>query len=94
MLPSLLCVFETYTPFLFPLLIWYYSYIFVFVYGCGVDVAGIVFYAEIYPNHLRPKGLAITVASTCLSSLIYLQVAATAFTNIGWKFYLVRLIKK
>ncbi|KAK5044372.1 hypothetical protein LTR84_011322 [Exophiala bonariae] len=64
-------------------------YVFVFIYGCGVDVAGIVFDAEIYPNHLRPKGLALTVASTCLSSLIYLQVSPTAFANIGWKFYLV-----
>lgn len=70
------------------------SYVFVFIYGCGVDVAGIVFYAEIYPNHLRPKGLALTVASTCLASLVYLQVAATAFSNIGWKFYLVRKFHK
>ncbi|KAL6246340.1 hypothetical protein RBB50_006576 [Rhinocladiella similis] len=64
-------------------------YMFIYIYGCGVDVAGIVFFGEIYPNHLRAKGLAITMAGLCLSSLVYLQVAPTAFSNIGWKYYLV-----
>jgi aspartate oxidase len=55
----------------------------------GVDVAGYVFFAEVYPNHLRAKGLALSGASIALANLIYLQAAPTAFATIGWKFYLV-----
>lgn len=50
-----------------------------------------MFYGEVYPNHLRAKGLAITVTVNCLSSVVYMQVAATAFANVGWKYYLVSL---
>ncbi|RVX65797.1 hypothetical protein B0A52_10328 [Exophiala mesophila] len=66
-----------------------FLYLFVFTFGMGVDVSGFVFYGEIFPNHIRSKGMAITVTTFCLSSLIWLQVAPTAFANIGWKFYLV-----
>jgi Sugar (and other) transporter len=31
-------------------------FLFETVYSCGVDVAGIVFYSELFPNHLRAKG--------------------------------------
>jgi hypothetical protein len=65
------------------------SYLFIYLYGCGVDVAGFTFFGEVYPNHLRAKGLAISVIAQSLTALVYLQVAATAFANIGWKFYLV-----
>ena len=47
------------------------SYIFIFVYGCGVDVAGFTFFGEVYPNHLRAKGLAISVVAQSLTALVY-----------------------
>ena len=68
------------------------SYIFIYLYGCGIDVAGFTFFGEVYPNHLRAKGLAISVIAQSLTALVYLEVAATAFANIGWKFYLVILL--
>jgi hypothetical protein len=67
-------------------------YIFLLFYGCGVDVAGVVFYSEVFPNHLRAKGVAMSVAVIALTDLVYLQVTATAFANIGWKFFLVFII--
>src|ERR1700733_826618 len=69
---------------------WYDSYIFLLFYGCGIDVAGVVFYSEIFPNHLRAKGVALAIATIALTDLVYLQATATAFANIGWKFFLVR----
>lgn len=66
-----------------------YSYIFLIFYGLGIDVVGIVFYSEIFPNHLRAKGVAATIAVIVLTDLVYLQVAATAFAHAGWKFFLL-----
>ncbi|KAK5044557.1 hypothetical protein LTR84_010681 [Exophiala bonariae] len=68
------------------------TYLFLFIYSLGVDVAGIVFYSEIFSNHLRARGLAFTIAALGLTDLLFLQVAATAFRHIGWKFYLVFII--
>lgn len=67
-------------------------YVFLLFYGCGIDVAGIVFYSEIFPNHLRAKGVAMSIGVVALTDLVYLQVTATAFTHIGWKFFLVFII--
>lgn len=57
----------------------------------GVDVCGVVFYAELFPNHIRAKGICLCVATIAITDLVYLQATATAFANIGWKFYLVSL---
>ncbi|KAJ5135888.1 hypothetical protein N7448_004442 [Penicillium atrosanguineum] len=62
---------------------------FIFCYAIGVDVAGIVFYGEIFPNHIRAKGLTLAVGARTLTDLVYLEAATTAFANIGWRFFLV-----
>ncbi|KAK5400781.1 hypothetical protein LTR06_011273 [Exophiala xenobiotica] len=67
-------------------------YIFLLFYGCGSDVAGVIFYSEIFPNHLRAKGVAISIGVIALTDLVYLQVSAAAFANIGWKFFLVFIL--
>ena len=64
-------------------------YFFLCFYSGGIDTGGFVYYAELFPNHLRAKGLALAVATFCLTDVVYLQVAGIAFQNIGWKFYLV-----
>ena len=51
-----------------------------------------VYTSEIFPNHIRAKGMAFSIVSYFASLIIYLQVAPTAFVTIGWKFYLVFLI--
>lgn len=47
---------------------------------------------EIFPFHLRAKGLALGVSGICLMNIIWLQAAPTALKNIGWKFYLCFII--
>lgn len=63
-------------------------YAFLAVYSVGVDVAGVVFYSELFPNHIRAKGICMSIATIALTDLVYLQATTTAFANIGWKFYL------
>ena len=62
---------------------------FIASYAIGIDVAGIVFFGELFPNHIRAKGFALAVATKAISDLVYLQSASTAFDRIGWKFNLV-----
>lgn len=63
-------------------------YAFLAVYSIGIDVAGVVFYSELFPNHIRAKGISLSIATIALTDLVYLQATTTAFANIGWKFYL------
>ena len=69
------------------------TYLFLFLYSLGVDVsptptelrqdltvskvAGFVFFAELFPNNLRARGMAVVVCVTALADLLYLQVAPT-----------------
>ncbi|RVX73980.1 hypothetical protein B0A52_02870 [Exophiala mesophila] len=68
------------------------TYLFIFVYGLGVDVAGVVLYSEVFPNHMRARGMSLVVALFGVTNVLYLQVAPTAFANIGWRFFLVFII--
>ncbi|KAH7371440.1 general substrate transporter [Pyrenochaeta sp. MPI-SDFR-AT-0127] len=67
-------------------------YLFVAVYNLGVDVGGNVFFSEVFPNHIRSKGVALANLVLALADLVYLQVTPYAFANIGWKFFLVFII--
>lgn len=69
-----------------------FAYLFLAFYSVGIDVAGVVFYSELFPNHVRTKGIALSIATIALTSLVYLQAAQTAFQNIGWKYWLVFII--
>lgn len=64
-------------------------YCFIFCYAIGVDAAAIVFYGEIFPNHIRAKGFSMAVGTKALIDLVYLEVASTALENIGWRFFLL-----
>lgn len=67
-------------------------YLFLAVYSMGIDVAGVVFYSELFPNHIRAKGVCLSMATIALTDLVYLQATTTAFANIGWRFYLIFII--
>lgn len=66
-------------------------FIFLAIYSVGVDVGANVYYAEIFPNHIRTKGVAIANTVLALADLVYLQVTPMATATIGWKFFLVRI---
>ncbi|CAG9967348.1 unnamed protein product [Clonostachys byssicola] len=67
-------------------------YLFPAVYAMGIDVAGYTFFSELFPNHIRAKGVCVVIAVIALTDLVYLEVSATAFADIGWKYYLVFII--
>lgn len=67
-------------------------YLFNVFYNLGVDVGGNVYYAEVFPNHIRSKGVALANLVLALTDLVYLQVTPYAFNNIGWRYFLVSLI--
>ena len=53
---------------------------------------GYSYIAEIWPNHFRGQGFSLSMAMFNISCIIWLQSAPTAFTNIGWNFYLLFII--
>ncbi|KAL1849896.1 hypothetical protein VTK73DRAFT_9790 [Phialemonium thermophilum] len=58
----------------------------------NIDVTTYVYTSEIFPTHIRSKGMAWSICAYFASLIIYLQVGPTAFNTIGWKFYLVFLV--
>jgi hypothetical protein len=47
-----------------------------------------VYVSEIFPTHIRSKGMALSISGYFLSLLIYLEASPTAFANIQWKYVL------
>jgi hypothetical protein len=48
--------------------------------------------SEIFPNHLRPAGVAFGLSAFYLASEVTLVAAPVALNKIGWRFYLVLII--
>jgi hypothetical protein len=67
-------------------------FVFGVFYSFAIDGPQFCYLTEIFPSHLRAKGVSLGVASFSLTNIIWLQVAPTAFANIGWKFYLCLII--
>ena len=64
-------------------------YLFQAIFAAALDGAAYYYVAEIWPTHLRSKGLGIAIGSLCLTDIVYLQCAPVAFDSIGWKYFLV-----
>ncbi|OAG37952.1 hypothetical protein AYO21_07802 [Fonsecaea monophora] len=64
-------------------------YLIVIFYCLGVEACGAPFYCEIFPTHIRAKGVCFCVFVNSAANLLYLEVAPTALQNIGWRFLLV-----
>lgn len=68
--------------------IWFYI-----VWWCFfIDATQYVYVSEIFPNHLRPYGVAFGLSAFYLASEVTLVGAPVALNKIGWKFYLVLII--
>lgn len=67
-------------------------YIFIVVYSICLDGTQFAYLGELFPTHLRAKGVSLGVATISFTNIIWLQAAPTAFITIGWKFYLVFII--
>lgn len=44
-----------------------------------LDGTQYIYFSEIWPNHLRAKGMTIAMATIALVNIMWLQVAPTAF---------------
>lgn len=51
-----------------------------------------IYISEIWPMHLRAKGMSLGVAMISFMNIVWLQSAPTAMANIGWKYYLGKCI--
>ncbi|KAF2018528.1 general substrate transporter [Aaosphaeria arxii CBS 175.79] len=51
-----------------------------------------IYISEVWPMHLRAKGMSLGVAMISLMNIVWLQSAPEAFANIGWKFYLAFIV--
>jgi len=67
-------------------------YIFVVFYEICLDGTQFVYLGEIFPTHLRAKGMSLGCSAIALMNVMWLQVTPIAFDKIGWKFYLCFII--
>ncbi|KAI8712422.1 MFS domain-containing protein [Fusarium sp. LHS14.1] len=67
-------------------------FIFVFIYEFALDSAQFVYLGELFPTHIRAKGVSLGCGTLALMNVIWLSVAPTAFNDIGWKFYLCFIV--
>ncbi|KAK5173252.1 uncharacterized protein LTR77_001933 [Saxophila tyrrhenica] len=51
-----------------------------------------IYISEIWPVHLRAKGMSLGVAMISFMNIVWLQSAPTALANIGWYYYLAFII--
>lgn len=65
------------------------AYLTTFSYGTCIDATTYVYCSEIFPTHLRSRGLSFGVAILFLSTIAYLEAAPTAFAVIEWRYYLL-----
>ncbi|KAL2406535.1 MFS-type transporter criB [Exophiala dermatitidis] len=61
-------------------------------YSLCLDGTQFSYLGEVFPTHLRAKGVCLGVSMISFMNIIWLQSAPTAFENIGWKFYLAFII--
>lgn len=70
----------------------FFMFFFIFWWSFFMDATQYVYVAEIFPNHLRPQGVALGLSVFYLASEVTLVGAPVALDRIGWKFYLVLII--
>lgn len=68
------------------------TYIFFVAYGGFIEGPYYYYAPELFPTHLRAKGMTVTVGTFTLLSIMWAQVAPTAIANIGWRFFLIFII--
>lgn len=56
------------------------------------DTTIYVYCAEIFPTHIRAKGMAWSIAVFMLSTLPFLETFTLGVAIVGWKYYLVFVI--
>jgi len=58
-------------------------------YGCCIDANSFIYASEIFPTHIRTRGMAWSVSFLFLTTIPYLEAAPTAFANVHYKYYIL-----
>lgn len=58
-------------------------------YTVGVESASFVYTSELFPSEWRGLGISFSMFGLFIWSILFTAVAAPAFANIGWRFYIV-----
>ncbi|KAH8901430.1 general substrate transporter [Thozetella sp. PMI_491] len=61
-------------------------------YACCIDANCFIYCAEIFPTHIRPRGMAWSAGWLFLTTIPYLEAAPTAFAEVGWKYYVTFIV--
>jgi len=64
-------------------------FLFLFTFNLFLEGPSYYYASEIFPTHLRAKGMTINVIGFCVINILWLELAPTAFKTISWKYYLV-----
>ncbi|OAP56471.1 hypothetical protein AYL99_09650 [Fonsecaea erecta] len=67
-------------------------YLFESCYCFSVDICLFIVSSELFPNHLRSKGVALAIGACNLTNIVLLTTAPTAFRHVGWRFFLLFII--
>ncbi|KAL2704463.1 hypothetical protein AAEP93_005534 [Penicillium crustosum] len=69
-----------------------FVYLYTTFYGFCLDVTSYVYCAEIFPTYMRTTGMAVSIISYFAPALLFAEIAPTAFSTIGWRFYLIFIL--
>lgn len=70
----------------------FFLFLHILLFGLSYDATSYIYGSEIFPNPVRARGLAISITGLFTSTIIFLQCAPAAFTEIGWKYYVVFIV--
>ena len=70
----------------------FFLFFYISFYGVCIDANTFIYCSELWPTHLRARGMGWSMSVFLLSALAYLEAAPTAFANISWKYYLLFII--
>ena len=69
-------------------------FVFQVFYALCLDGTQFSYLGEIFPTHIRAKGICLGVAMISFMNIVWLQSAPIAFIRVGWKFYLAMVSRK
>jgi sugar porter (SP) family MFS transporter len=67
-------------------------YIFFACYAAAVEGPFYYYTAEMFPTHLRAKGMALQATTFCWTSILWAQSGPTAIANIGWRYFIIFIV--
>jgi MFS family permease len=66
-----------------------FLFIHVGFYSVCIDATTYIYATEIFPSYLRARGSSICISGLFFATVIFTCAAPEAFTNIGWKYYII-----